>query len=214
MKRSISFLLLLILLFGCEEDQSIIETQEIIFSDLMGLMGKDADVIKSLAPGQLLNETTMLGEPQLIFTFSPSNLTNETNLTFLYSFNGGKVDKISFTDMNYHSQQDLTYNLSMLADAETWSIKDQHTLYYDAGSYDNIERFGNAGALWNFIKNEDISRYNIKLAYSEWENSSDLLTLSYMGEYNDAFLGTIEPSGSKKSTPDLEELLEKLKARF
>lgn len=183
----------------------------LFFETLINLTGESPEAVLFGAPGLLMQDTTSLGEREISFLLNPDNIELNTLLAMIYEFSSDMLNKIMFGSLDQLNDQELIYQLSLLSDEEQWFSSSEHLIYYISGSYERIEYFESASELWQFIVDEDISKYKIKMTRSIWGNGASNLQLGYLGEFTDAGVGIVEPVDAKKVKGDVTVMYDKLK---
>lgn len=206
---------------SCTANVTVIDTtpkpdpyDELVFSELVDLMGSDSENVLTKAPGMIFIDTTSLGERQITFLFSPTNIEIEPLLFSIYEFTSDQLTEILIADAGSVDDRELIYQMSILSETETWFSSSFHAIKYYEGYTEIIETFETAGELWRYVVSENISKGDIVITASQWDNKENELTLGYLGGYDDFGIAGIEPYEAKKSAIDIEYMFEKLKTRI
>ena len=181
------------------------------FFRLVGLMGTSPDHVLATAPGHFLLDTTSLGQREIMFSLSPTNIGIEALLFMIYEFDDFGVDIIGFLDAFSVDDQELFYRLSLLADTEFWYHSSFHGILYYEGLTRKAELFETAADMWKFIVDENISKFDLEFVGSKWDDTYNELLISYMGMDDDIGVGIILPYEAKKSSKNLEVMKSELK---
>lgn len=192
---------------SCTAQVTVIDTTPTVdasgildFELLTNFLGFDPEYILQEAPGELIIDSTSLGERFLLFAFNPTNIQMDVLLAMVYEFSGDRLNDIMMGDPYETNDMELTYQLSILADSGTWFNSSLHALRYYEGYTQVSEMFESAEEMWNFIAVEKISKYDIDITVSQWDNKASELMIGYLGGSDDFGATYVYPYEAKKST--------------